>query len=95
MTARSKIIAYPVLFFLVLFLIGRVSIAVDPWEQGLNKIILLSSMVKQNYYENKDDQKLTFAAIRGMLDTLDPHSYFLDPESSLRFNEDYTGKYYG
>jgi len=30
-----------------------------------------------------------------MLDTLDPHSYFLDPESSLRFNEEYTGKYYG
>jgi len=95
MTARSKIIAYSVLFFSILFLVGRASIAVDPWEQGLNKVVLISSMVMQNYYEDKDTQKLAFAAIRGMLDTLDPHSYFLDPETSLRFNEDYTGKYYG
>ena len=95
MTVKSKITACLVLFFLGFFLVGQASIAIDPWEQGLNKVVSISSLVKQNYYEDKDSQKLSFAAIRGMLDTLDPHSYFLDPESSMRFNEDYTGKYYG
>lgn len=79
----------------VLFLFCRSTIAVDPWQEGLNKVIILSNLVQQQYYEEKDSKKLTFSAIRGMLDTLDPHSYFLDPETSRTFTEDYTGKYYG
>ncbi|MDD8020107.1 MAG: S41 family peptidase [Acidobacteriota bacterium] len=95
MTGKRKKVVYLALFFSILFLLGGFLVAVDPWEHGLNKVVLISSVVKQNYYDDKDTKKLAFAAIRGMLDTLDPHSYFLDPESSLRFTEDYTGKYYG
>lgn len=95
MVHNSKKIFFLTLFIAALFLVCRSSVAIDPWEQGLNKVLTLTSLVQQHYYEEKDPQKLTFAAIRGMLDTLDPHSYFLDPESSMRFTEDYTGRYYG
>lgn len=95
MANNSKRIAVIALLLAALFLVWASPVAMDPWEQGQNKVLALSSLVQKNYYEQKDGQKLTFAAIRGLLDTLDPHSYFLDPETSLRFAEDYTGKYYG
>jgi carboxyl-terminal processing protease len=95
MFIKSKKLASLILISIFLLYFARASVAIDPWEQGLSKVLALSNLVEQNYYEQKDPQKLTFAAIRGMLDTLDPHSYFLDPESSLRFTEDYAGRYYG
>jgi carboxyl-terminal processing protease len=94
MTTRIKK-SLTFLLLLALPFLFSASVAVDPWEEGLAKVVNLTNIVRQNYYEEKAPQKLTFAAIRGMLDTLDPHSYFLDPETSLRFTEDYTGKYYG
>ncbi len=81
--------------FPLLFLVCRSSVAIDPWQQGVNKVIKLTSLVQKEYHQEKDARKLTFSAIRGMLDTLDPHSYFLDPEGARTFTEDYTGKYYG
>jgi carboxyl-terminal processing protease len=92
--------SYRRLFFLILlipalFLVCRSTVGIDPWQQGLTKALTLTSLVQQEYYEEKDTRRLTYAAIRGMLDTLDPHSYFLDPEEARTFTEDYTGKYYG
>ncbi|MDI6845630.1 MAG: S41 family peptidase [Candidatus Saccharicenans sp.] len=90
-----KISLLILLLFPLVFLVCRSSVAVDPWQQGVNKVMALSELIQKEYFEDKDARKLTFAAIRGMLDTLDPHSYFLDPESARTFTEDYTGKYYG
>lgn len=36
--------------------------------------------VQQNYLEPVDSKKLVYGAIKGMLETLDPHSAFLDPD---------------
>lgn len=36
--------------------------------------------VQQNYLEPVDSKKLMYGAIKGMLETLDPHSAFLDPD---------------
>jgi len=95
MIRHSKKIILIILILTVLFLVCSSHVAMDPWEQGLNKVLTLSDLVQKNYFEQKDSQKLIFAAIRGLLDTLDPHSYFLDPDTSMRFTEDYTGRYYG
>ncbi len=95
MVSNLKRLLFLILLFPALFLVCRSSVAVDPWQQGLTKILSLSQLVQEQYFEEKEPQKLTFAAIRGMLDTLDPHSYFLDPETSRTFTEDYTGRYYG
>ncbi len=53
------------------------------------------SLIDQNYYEEIDHEKLAFSSIKGMLQTLDPHSYFLDPSHFDRVREEYKGKYYG
>lgn len=67
----------------------------DVWVQSLEKFSSLLSLIEANYYQPVDSEKIVHSAIRGVLETLDPHSYFLDPESFSRMREEYTGKYYG
>ncbi len=67
----------------------------DKWDTSLAKVEAVATIIQQRYYENVETEKLLYASIRGVLDTLDPHSYFLDPDSFARMKEEYTGKYYG
>jgi carboxyl-terminal processing protease len=67
----------------------------DLWDSSLAKIDSMVSLIEENYFQRVDLEKLTFSSIRGVLETLDPHSYFLDPDTFSRMREDYTGKYYG
>ena len=67
----------------------------DIWNQSLDKVSSLLDLIEKNYYREVEPGKLVFSSIRGMLETLDPHSYFLDPDSFSRMREEYTGKYYG
>ena len=67
----------------------------DQWAAALEKVRDIAGVLESGYYKPLDEQQLAYASIRGTLDTLDPHSYFLDPESFSRQREEYTGKYYG
>lgn len=67
----------------------------DVWNLSMNKISSIMSLIDQNYFEEIDQEKLAFSSIKGMLQTLDPHSYFLDPSHFDRVREEYKGKYYG
>jgi carboxyl-terminal processing protease len=67
----------------------------DVWNQSLHKFSSILDLIEKNYYSEVEPEKLVFSSIRGMLETLDPHSYFLDPDSFSRMREEYTGKYYG
>ena len=67
----------------------------DIWSSSLEKVTNIVSLIDQNYYKSANQEQLVYASIRGALDTLDPHSYFLDPEGFSRMQEDYTAKYYG
>jgi carboxyl-terminal processing protease len=67
----------------------------DVWNDSLEKLSSMVSLVEDNYYDQVKPQKLAFASIRGMLMTLDPHSYFLDPENYPRLREDQVGLYSG
>jgi carboxyl-terminal processing protease len=67
----------------------------DLWSASLVKARAIAGLLEQNYFEPLDEEDLAVASIKGTLDTLDPHSYFLDPSSFSRMREDYTGKYYG
>ena len=51
--------------------------------------------VKANYVEEVDSEELVHAAIRGMLEELDPHSNYVEPEAFSRMNERNTGEYEG
>lgn len=67
----------------------------DTWTKSLKKISSLVEIIEENYFKEIDHEKLAYASIRGMLPTLDPHSYFLDPKNLSTLREDYKGKYYG
>jgi len=67
----------------------------DPWEDGLAKIDALAGIVRAEYYQPVDADKMAQESIRGMLQTLDPHSYLLDPEAFARMSEEQRGAYYG
>jgi len=76
-------------------LLGVPSHDQDQWSAGAEKARSIAEILEADYYKPVDQQQLVDASIRGTLDTLDPHSYFLDAESFSRMREDYTGKYYG
>jgi len=67
----------------------------DLWTAALAKARSIAGILQESYYKPLEEETLAIASIRGTLDTLDPHSYFLDPESYSRMREDYTGKYFG
>ncbi len=67
----------------------------DQWQHQLKKYAEIYSLVKQHYHEPVDMEKFFFASIRGFLNTLDPHSYFLDPAGVRALNEDQQGNYFG
>jgi carboxyl-terminal processing protease len=76
-------------------LLGLPSHDQDQWSAALDKVRSIAGVLEASYYKPLDEQQLAYASIRGTLDTLDPHSYFLDPDSFSRQREEYTGKYYG
>lgn len=52
-------------------------------------------LVNENYVEKTNGEDLVDGAIRGMLEQLDPHSNYLDPERFRRMQERNRGSYYG
>ncbi len=52
-------------------------------------------LVSDNYVEKTNGEDLIDGAIRGMLEQLDPHSNYLDPERFRRMQERNRGSYYG
>jgi carboxyl-terminal processing protease len=53
------------------------------------------SAIQANYAEPVESDRLVYGAINGMLQTLDPHSSFMDPKSYARMREQQEGRYYG
>lgn len=53
------------------------------------------SLVKKNYVEEVDEEKLVYGAIKGMLSSLDPHSSFMPPEAFNEMQIDTKGEFGG
>ncbi len=51
--------------------------------------------VEANYIDKADSARLIYGAIGGMLQTLDPHSSFMDPKYYAQMRERQEGHYYG
>jgi carboxyl-terminal processing protease len=86
-----------IVFFLALIVVlaGLGARDEDVWNESLEKISSIVSVIGQNYYQSVNQEKLAQDSIRGMLQTLDPHSYLLDASNFLRMYEEQKGKYYG
>ena len=53
------------------------------------------ALVETHYVDEVDTERLIYQAIGGMLQTLDPHSSFMDPRSYAQLRERQEGRYYG
>jgi carboxyl-terminal processing protease len=51
--------------------------------------------VEANYVGEVESDRLVYSAISGMLQTLDPHSSFMDPRTYAQMRERQEGRYYG
>ena len=51
--------------------------------------------VEANYVGDFETDRVVYAAITGMLQTLDPHSSFMDPRTFAQMRERQEGRYYG
>ncbi|MBM3311328.1 MAG: PDZ domain-containing protein, partial [Candidatus Aminicenantes bacterium] len=67
----------------------------DPWRSGLDKIADMADLARSRAYAEPEPGTLVQESIKGLLQTLDPHSYLLDPDSFSRMAEEQRGKYYG
>ncbi|MBP1605089.1 MAG: ctpA [Acidobacteria bacterium] len=53
------------------------------------------SSIERQYVEPVETERVVYSAINGMLQTLDPHSSFLDPRTYAQLRERQEGRYYG
>lgn len=67
----------------------------DTIYDQLNKFKDVLSLTEKYYVENVDTQKLTEAAINGVLNELDPHSAYIPASQLQRVNEEFQGSFEG
>src|SRR5438874_9348155 len=93
---------YLIPIFLMLISIGvligmKVSTAAsgDDVFDNVKKFNDALTLVQKNYVEDVNTDKLTEAAIKGMLEQLDPHSVYISADQLKRVNEDFQGSFEG
>ncbi len=75
---------------------GRASLAAqDQIPEQYKTFAAALSAVESNYAGEVQSDRLVYGAITGMLQTLDPHSNFMDPRSYAQMRERQEGRYYG
>ena len=62
---------------------------------GLKTFTEVLSLVEENYVDEVSSNDLVYAAIRGMLERLDPHCSFLDPKAYRAMQEEQRGSFSG
>jgi len=93
---------YLVPLFLMLLSIGvligmRVNTATsgDDLFDDVKKFNEVLTLVQKNYVEDVNPDKLTEAAIKGLLSSLDPHSVYINAQQLKTVNEDFQGSFEG
>jgi carboxyl-terminal processing protease len=74
---------------------GRVLATQDGVPQRLNVFTAALQQIEQRYVEPVQSDRVVYSAINGMLQTLDPHSSFMDPKAYAQLRERQEGHYYG
>lgn len=77
-------------------LYGRNAVsAQDKVPDQLKVFTAALAAVENGYVGTAESDRLVYSAISGMLQTLDPHSNFMDPKSYAQMRERQEGRYYG
>jgi len=75
---------------------GRSALAVEDQVPDQYKVFTAAlSAIDANYVGTVESDRLVYGAITGMLQTLDPHSSFMDPRTYAQMRERQEGRYYG
>ncbi len=74
---------------------GRVLAGQDNLSLHYEAFTTALAAVEDTYVGEADSEQLVYRAIGGMLQTLDPHSNFMDPRSYAQLRERQEGRYYG
>ena len=76
--------------------LGRATLAAqDPVSEQYKVFTAALNAVENNYLGEVQSDRLVYSAIVGLLQTLDPHSSFMDPRSFAQSRERQEGRYYG
>lgn len=75
--------------------LGRNALATADRAQDYRAFTAALGAVEANYIDKVDPERLVYGAIGGMLQTLDPHSSFMDPKYYAQMRERQEGHYYG
>jgi carboxyl-terminal processing protease len=95
--AKVVLVAASVSALIVATLAG-VATALPRKNSPYQKLAMLSrvlSYVEQSYVEEVDADEMVYGAIKGMVETLDPHSTFLRPEQYREMKNDTSGQFSG
>jgi carboxyl-terminal processing protease len=67
----------------------------DRYDQQFRTFTSALSVIESRYVEKVESDRIVYGAISGMLQTLDPHSSFMDPRAYAQLRERQQGLYYG
>ena len=76
-------------------LLGRHTLATTDRVPDYKVFTTALGAVESDYIDKVDSARLVYGAIGGMLQTLDPHSSFMDPKYYAQMRERQEGHYYG
>ena len=77
-------------------LYGRSALAIEDQVPDQYKVFTAAlNAIDANYVGSVESDRLVYGAIAGMLQTLDPHSSFMDPRTYAQMRERQEGRYYG
>jgi len=74
---------------------GRRALAQDQLDQQYRVLADALQAIENTYVGETEADRLVYSAISGMLQTLDPHSSFMDPRAYKTMRERQEGRYYG
>lgn len=86
------------LLLVAVFVIGQMNFAQAVTKSRYEELELFNKvlyLIESQYYRKVDTKKLIEGAIKGMMDTLDPHSAFLNKEFFKKMQDDTDGQFGG
>ena len=75
--------------------VGNRAFARDDRAEQMRTFTAALAAVEANYIEPVESDQLVYSAIGGMLQTLDPHSSFMNPRDYRQLRERQEGRYFG
>lgn len=79
-TARTALVALALILVIIASSARHGVVATDEAYEKLKVFTEVLTLIQANYVEEVHSKDLVYGAIRGMLETLDPHSAFMPPE---------------